>query len=137
MWIRRFIVFHKKRHPSEMGEVEVSALLSWLASARRVSASTQNQALSALLFLYREVLRKDLDPIEHVPRAKVPVRVPVVLTPDEVRSVLRHLTGVPWLVKRIFLCLIKSPLIKSQLSPRSLSARSATRGRLDRSLLCK
>jgi integrase len=98
MWIRRFIVFHGKRHPSEMGDVDVSAFLSWLATARQVSASTQNQALSAVLFLYREVLRKDLGPIEHVPRAKTPVRVPVVLTADEVRAVLRHLSGVPWLV---------------------------------------
>src|SRR5947208_5368908 len=76
-WIRRFIVFHGKRHPSEMGAAEVSAFVSWLATARRVSASTQNQALSAVLFLYREVVRRDIGAIEHVPRAKTPVHVPV------------------------------------------------------------
>ena len=97
-WIRRFIIFHKKRHPSEMGEREITAFLSWLATARRVSASTQNQALSALLFLYREVLRKDVGAIEHAPRAKTPLHVPVVLSMDEARAVLRQLNGVPWLV---------------------------------------
>lgn len=100
-WIRRFIIFHKKRHPSEMGEREVSAFLSWLATSRRVSASTQNQALSAVLFLYREVLRKGLGAIEHAPRAKAPLHIPVVLTTDEVRAVLRHLAGVPWLVAAV------------------------------------
>ena len=81
-----------------MGEREISAFLSWLATARRVSASTQNQALSAMLFLYREVLRKDVGAIEHAPRAKAPLHVPVVLSMDEARAVLRQLNGVPWLV---------------------------------------
>jgi len=97
-WIRRFIVFHKKRHPREMRAPEVRAFLDWLAVARHVSASTQNQALSALLFLYRDVLRVDLGDIAHAPRARMPVRVPVVLTAVEVWMVLVHLSGLPWLV---------------------------------------
>ena len=71
-WIRRFIVFHGKRHPSDMGASEVAAFLTWLATDRRVAASTQNQALSALLFLYRGVLHMEIGPIEHVPRARMP-----------------------------------------------------------------
>ena len=74
-WIRRYIVFHRKRHPSEMGATEIASFLTWLATHRRVSASTQNQALSAVLFLYRDVLHVAIRPIEHVPRARMPVRV--------------------------------------------------------------
>ncbi|HEY3118220.1 MAG TPA: phage integrase N-terminal SAM-like domain-containing protein [Chloroflexota bacterium] len=72
-WIRRFIYFHKKRHPSEMGGAEVARFLSWLAVEAKVSASTQNQALNALLFLYREVLNQDLPALEGLVRAKVRV----------------------------------------------------------------
>jgi integron integrase len=97
-WIRRYILFHGKRHPGEMGEQEVSRFLSSLATAGRVAASTQNQALSALLFLYDEVLRRKLDWLENVTRAKRPVRLPVVLSRREVESVLQRLTGVPWLM---------------------------------------
>ena len=97
-WIRRFILFHGKRHPSEMGEAEIARFLSSLAVERRVAASTQNQALNALLFLYREVLRKDLPRIEDVVRAKRPVRLPVVLTRDEVASVLAELDRTPRLM---------------------------------------
>ena len=97
-WIRKFILFHQKRHPSEMGAREVSGFLGWLATERRVAASTQNQALSAVLFMYREVLRIELGPVEHVPRARVPDRVPVVLSAQELRLVLERLTGVPRLV---------------------------------------
>jgi integron integrase len=96
-WIRRFVVFHKKAHPSQMGSREISAFLNWLATVRHVSASTQNQALSALLFLYRDVLHFDPGPIEHVARAKMPTRLPVVLTRTEVMSVLKQLSGVPWI----------------------------------------
>jgi hypothetical protein len=78
-WIRRFIVFHKKTHPAEMGAPEIAAFLGWLAVRQHVSASTQNQALSALLFLYRHVLGKDVGAID-VPRAYGPTRVPVVLS---------------------------------------------------------
>lgn len=67
-WIRRFIIFHRKKHPSTMGAPEIAAFLSWLATTRRVSASTQNQALSAVLFLYRHVLRIEIGAIEQVPR---------------------------------------------------------------------
>jgi len=97
-WIRRYIVFHRKRHPSDMGASEIAAFLTWLATDRRVSASTQNQALSALLFLYRHVLRLEIGPIENVPRARMPVRVPVVLSHDEVARILKHLDGVGWII---------------------------------------
>ena len=97
-WIRRYIVFHQKRHPLDLGAADVSAFLTWLAVKQQVAASTQNQALSALLFLYKEILQKDLGPINHVERAKTPIRVPVVMSVDEVRRVLNELSGVPKLV---------------------------------------
>ena len=97
-WIRRYIVFNGKRHPSELGAGEVTAFLTWLAVERHVAASTQNQAFSALMFLYHEVLRQDLGVVAPPPRAKRPVHVPVVLSTDEVRQVLRQLKGVSWLV---------------------------------------
>jgi integron integrase len=97
-WVRRFVLFHRKRHPAEMGVAEVNAFLTHLAVAGRVSASTQNQALSALLFLYAGVLERPLDRLEGVVRARRPTRLPVVLTPDEVASVLSHLEGVPLMV---------------------------------------
>jgi integron integrase len=93
-WIRRFILFHGKRHPAEMGKAEVTRFLSHLAVATKVSASTQNQALSAVLFLYRDVLRTELDWLDGVVRAKRPQRVPVVLTREEVRAILDRLHGV-------------------------------------------
>ena len=88
MWIRRFILFHGKRHPSSMGAEEVNAFLSHLAVDRTVSASTQNQALAALLFLYRHVLEEPLPWIDDIVRAQRPERLPVVLTIDEVRQVI-------------------------------------------------
>ena len=97
-WIRQFVVFHGRRHPDELGAAEVSAFLSHLANARRVSASTQNQALSALLFLYREVMQRELPWLDDVVRAKRPSRVPVVLTVDGVAALLDHLRGTAWLV---------------------------------------
>ena len=93
-WIRRYILFHAKRHPAEMGAPEVTRFLSSLAVDGRVAASTQNQALSALLFLYREVLELDLPWLDGIVRAKRPERLPVVLTRDEVRAVLLRLEGV-------------------------------------------
>ncbi|MGV8961449.1 MAG: integron integrase [Stenotrophomonas sp.] len=87
-WIRRFILANGKRHPSEMGAQEVESFLSLLATERDVSASTQNQALSALLFLYRQVLDIDLPWMEEVVRAKRPRRLPVVLSPEEVACLL-------------------------------------------------
>jgi integron integrase len=97
-WIRRFIVFHGKRHPADMGAAEVSRFLTWLAVDRQVAASTQNQALGALLFLYRAVLEVDLPWLDDVVRARRPERLPVVLTRDEVRRVLDGLTGAPRLM---------------------------------------
>jgi integron integrase len=91
-WIRRYILFHNKRHPREMGAPEVQAFLTHLAVKENVAASTQNQALSALLFLYREVLHKDLGPIDAL-RAQKPKRLPTVLTKDEVRKVIGNLSG--------------------------------------------
>src|SRR5881296_3488481 len=94
-WIRRYIFFHGKRHPAEMGAAEVTSFLTSLAVRDKVAASTQNQALSALLFLYREVLGLDLPWPDDVVRAKRPQHLPVVLTRDEVRAVLQRLDGVP------------------------------------------
>jgi site-specific recombinase XerD len=93
-WIRRYIVFHGKAHPSGMGAREIAAFLGWLAVQRKVSASTQNQALSAILFLYRDVLCVDPGPVENVPRAAVPVHIPVVLSVAEVKRVLDQMDGV-------------------------------------------
>jgi len=97
-WIRRFIRFNGNRHPVALGEEEITAFLSSLARHRNVSASTQNQALSAILFLYRAVLHKEVPHIEGIVRAKRPVRIPVVLTPDEVDALLDRLRGVTWLM---------------------------------------
>ncbi|MCB1850468.1 MAG: integron integrase [Gammaproteobacteria bacterium] len=96
-WIRRFILYHGKRHPADLGESEVSSFLSHLAVDRNVAASTQNQALNALVFMYRHVLGRPLgDTIDGV-RAKKPARLPVVLTQDEIRMLLRYLEGSHWL----------------------------------------
>lgn len=100
-WIRRFILFHRKRHPNDMGSVEIAAFLSHLAVIGRVSASTQNQALSALLFLYKDVLKKPFGDLDDLVHAKRPIRVPVVLTREEVRAVLAELHGTSWLVVAI------------------------------------
>ena len=97
-WIRRFIVFHNKRHPSEMGEAEIGQFLSSLARDSHVSASTQNQALNALLFLYHRVLEKEIGLIHGVVRAKRPRRLPVILTKEEIKRLLDCLHGTPWLM---------------------------------------
>ncbi len=97
-WIRRFIFFHGERHPAEMGAPEITKFLSSLAVEGNVAASTQNQALSALLFLYRDVLEQDLPWLDDVVRAKRPARLPVVLTREEVRTVLLQMHGVPRLM---------------------------------------
>ena len=96
-WLRRFLRFHQRRHPREMGSAEVNAFLTHLAVEGQVSASTQNQALSALLFLYRELLERDLD-LEGVIRARRRPRLPVVMSVAEVRAVLERLDGVEALV---------------------------------------
>jgi integrase len=87
-WVKRYILFHNKRHPSDMGENEVSVFLTCLAVNKHVSASTQNQALSAILFLYKRVLNIQMDWLEEVVRAKRPRRLPVVLTRSEVMRIL-------------------------------------------------
>lgn len=92
-WIRRFILFHDKRHPRDMAAPEIEAFLTHLAVVGNVSSSTQNQALSALLFLYREVLQMELPWLDNVTRAKRPQRLPVVLTSQEVRAVLGQMSG--------------------------------------------
>jgi integron integrase len=96
--VKRFILFHGQRHPREMGEAEVGAFLTHLAVHGKVAAATQNQALTALVFLYEVVLERPLAEIEGVVRAKKPQRLPVVLTTDEVRALLGHLSGAAWRV---------------------------------------
>ena len=92
-WIKRYIFFHDKRHPNEMAEAEITAFLTHLARAGKVAASTQNQALSALLFLYREVLQQNIGWLDQVERAKPPARLPVVLTKEEVQRLFAHVHG--------------------------------------------
>jgi integron integrase len=100
-WIKRYILFHHKRHPQDMGGPEIEAFLTYLAVQENIAASTQNQALSAILFLYREVLRQELDfPIEAI-RAKKPKRLPVVLTKEETVRVIRHLSGIHQLMVKL------------------------------------
>ena len=97
-WVRRFVVFHRMRHPAELGDAEISQFLTDLAVRRRVSASTQNQALGALLFLYREVFGQRVAWLDGMVHAKRGGRLPVVLTPNEVRAILAHLQGDCWVV---------------------------------------
>ena len=97
-WTRRYIVFHGKRHPAEMGAPEITRFLTALAVDGKVAASTQNQALSALLFLYREVLELDTPWLDGIVRARRPERLPVVLARDEVRAILQRLEGPPRLM---------------------------------------
>lgn len=97
-WIKRYIFFHNKRHPIEMAEHEIEEFLNDLAVNKKVAASTQNQALSALIFLYREVLAKEIGWLDNLERAKLPQRLPVVLTEAEARDVLSHLDGRHWLM---------------------------------------
>ena len=94
-YIRDFILFHNKRHPIEMGVDEIRSYLSHLAIERRVAASTQNVALSSLLFLYTPVLQIELPYIDNIDRAKTPQRLPVVFTQSEVKQILAHLDGAP------------------------------------------
>lgn len=97
-WVRSYILFHKKRHPAEMAEAEISQFLTHLAVDRKVAASTQNQALSALLFLYGQVLKKAVGEFENLQRARKPSRLPVVLTREEVKGVLALVNGAEWLM---------------------------------------
>jgi len=97
-WTRRYVLFHKKRHPQEMGEAEINAFLTDLAVRLHVSASTQNQATSALLFLYRHLLGKPAGSLDGIVRARRPTRLPAVLTRSEVRRVLARMHGTPKIV---------------------------------------
>jgi integron integrase len=94
-WVKRYVRFHGLQHPGELGVQEVTQFLSALAESGRLSASSQTQALSALLFLYRDVLHRSLGPLGEIPRAKQPIRLPVVLARDEVRSLLARLRDAP------------------------------------------
>ena len=100
-WIRRYIMFHNKRHPNDMGIPEIEAFLTHLAVDRNVAASTQNQAFSALLFLYREVLRIELPGMIDALRAKKPKHLPTVLTKDEARRVIATMEGTSRLIAQL------------------------------------
>ena len=100
-WIRRFILFHDKRHPKDMGVPEIETFLTHLAVEEKVAASTQNQALNAILFLYREVLKQDLDDTISAVRAKRPKRLPTVMTGEEARTVIGMLSGTHQLMARL------------------------------------
>lgn len=100
-WIKRFILFHNKRHPSEMGVVEVTAYLSYLTNESGVSAATHGQALSALLFLYKEVLNVNLPWLNDLQRPKKSTRLPVVLTVSEIELLLTHLSGIHLLMAKM------------------------------------
>lgn len=100
-WIKRFILWSGKRHPRDMGQAEVSQFLTWLAADQRVSASTQRQALAAVLFLYQKVLEIDIGWVDGIVRAKQSVRLPTVLTVQEVRAMLKQTTGTPGLFLRL------------------------------------
>src|SRR5512138_603216 len=89
-WMRRYILFHHKRHPAEMGAAEIQTFLIHLATERNIAASTQNQALSAVLFLYREVLHKEIEPVP-LPSARRPERLPTVLTREEILHIIDYL----------------------------------------------
>jgi len=97
-WVKRFILFHDKRHPKDMGAAEIRAFLAYLATHEHVAASTQNGALNALLFLYRSVLKQPFPHLEDIERAKRPRRLPTVFSRDEVHAILARLTGMPYLM---------------------------------------
>src|SRR5882672_4712500 len=100
-WMRRYVKFYGLKHPREMGVAEIEAFLTHLAVVAKVAAATQNQALQALLFLYRHVLDVDLPWLENVTRASRPKRLPIVLSMAEVRAVLAHLDGTCWLIANL------------------------------------
>ena len=100
-WIRKFILFNNKKHPLQMAETEINLFISFLALKQKVSASTQNQALCALLFLYKSVLNKEIGRLENIHWAKKPKKIPVVFTRDEAKNVLLHLQGKYWLVSSL------------------------------------
>lgn len=100
-WVRKFVLFHNKRYPAEMGEKEIGEFITDLAVNKHVASSTQNQALSAILFLYKEVLQKEIGAIENLVWAKRPKKLPVVLTQNEVRALMERLTGTGLLIAHL------------------------------------
>jgi len=100
-WTKRYILFHGKRHPKEMGEPEISRFISHLATDRNVAASTQNQALNAIVFLYKQVLHKELGDFGQMERAKKPKKLPVVMTKKEVEQILGFLHGTKGLMAKL------------------------------------
>jgi len=100
-WIKRFIIFHNKRHPNDMGETEIRAFMAYLTAERKVAASTSNQALSAILFLYRTVLQREMKVPPDLSNASRPKRLPTVLTHAETMKIISHMRGVPRLMTKI------------------------------------
>jgi integron integrase len=100
-WIKRFILFHDKKHPKDMGATEVECFLTHLAVQLNVASSTQNQALNAILFLYKEVLEMELPLLKHVKRAKRPERLPVVFSKSEIKAIMAHLDGIYWIMAQL------------------------------------
>ncbi len=100
-WAKRFIYFHNKCHPKDMGKTEITQFLNYLAVGRKVTASTQNQALSAIVFLYREVLDQDFGWLENLEYAKRPEKLPVVFNKNEVKAVLSSLEGINWIIANV------------------------------------
>ena len=100
-WIVQFVRFHGTRHPNEMGEAEINTFLTDLAVNKNISSSTQNQALAALLFLYRYVINREVGDLGQLVRARKPKRLPVVMTREEAKSVLNNLSGDKWLMAAI------------------------------------
>ena len=100
-WIKRFILFHNKRHPKEMGDEEIKSFINNLATNHRVSSSTQNQALQAILFLYKQIMKKDVGWIEDIKFAHRKKHLPVVLTKDEVIKIFENLNGVSLLISKL------------------------------------
>jgi site-specific recombinase XerD len=103
-WIVRYILFHNKRHPKEMGVPEIEKFLTHLAVEGNVAAATQNQALNAILFLYRQVLQQELDSRINAIRAKRPQQIPIVLSPDEAFAIIQQTTGVHRLMLQLLYC---------------------------------
>ena len=97
-WVKNFVLFHNKKHPAEMGENEISEYLTFLAVKRKVAASTQNQALSAILFLFKQVLKRDISWLDDVIKAKKPKKLPLVFSKDEAKKVLLQLEGTKWIM---------------------------------------
>src|SRR3989304_1408702 len=100
-WIRRFIMFHKEQHPKDMGEKEISQFISHLATDKNVAASTQNQALNAIVFLYKQVLNVDLGDFGHMERARKPEKLPTVMSRDEAGRILASMTGIHQLMAKL------------------------------------